>query len=128
MTTQDEGSTTAVPRWVSWWFRGAAVYGFVVLLPQYFLPPPAGGEVFFYGFIGTASAFQLVFWVIGGDPARYRALMLVGVVEKLAYGVPVLILFTQGRADTLYVGAAIIDLVLGAGFFLAWRATPRRER
>ncbi len=127
MTTQGEGSTTAVPRWVPWWFRGAAVYGLVVLLPQYFLPPPAGGEVFFYGFIGTASAFQLVFWVIGGDPARYRTLMLVGVVEKLAYGVPVLILFAQGRADALYVGAAIIDLVLGLGFFLAWRVTPRRK-
>lgn len=128
MTTQDEDSTAPVPRWISGWFRGAAVYGLLVLIPQYFLPPPAGGEVFFYGFIGTASAFQLVFWVIGRDPARYRALMLVGVVEKLAYGVPVLILFTQGRADTLYVGAAIIDLVLGIGFFIAWRVTPRRGR
>ena len=117
-----------VPRWVSWWFRGAAVYGLVVLIPQYFLPPPAGAEVFFYGFIGTAAAFQFVFWVIGGDPARYRALMPVGVVEKLAYGVPVLILFANGRADALYVGAAIIDLILGVGFFVAWRATPRRKR
>ena len=53
--------------------------------------------------------------------------MLVGVVEKLAYGVPVLILFAQGRADALYVGAAVIDLILGLGFFLAWRVTPRRE-
>ncbi|WP_223627197.1 hypothetical protein [Microbacterium sp. EST19A] len=128
MTTRDEDSTATTPRWVSWWFRGAAVYGLVVLIPQYFLPPPAGAEVFFYGFIGTAAAFQLVFFVIAGDPGRHRALMLVGVVEKLAYGVPVLILFALGRADALYVGAAIIDLILGVGFFLAWRATPRRGR
>lgn len=127
MTTRDGRSAAAAPRWVSWWFRGAAVYGLLVLVPQYFLPPPAGGEVFFYGFIGTASAFQLVFLVIGGDPARYRALMLVGVVEKLAYGVPVLILFAQGHAEALYVGAAVIDLLLGLGFLLAWRVTPRRE-
>jgi hypothetical protein len=114
------------PRWVSLWYRGAAIYGIVALLPQYLLPAPAGGEINFYGFIGTAAAFQLAFWVIGGDPMRYRPLMPVSVVEKLAFGVPVAILFAQGRVPAGVMLFGAIDLLLGLGFLLAWRATPRR--
>ena len=113
----------AAPRWVRWWFRGAAVYGLLALLPQYLLPQP-GAELVAYGFIGTAAAFQLVFWVIGGDPVRYRALMLPSVAEKLAFGVPALLLFAGGKAPPAVLLFAGIDLALGLGFFLAWRATP----
>ncbi|WBH17690.1 hypothetical protein [Sphingomonas radiodurans] len=114
------------PRWVRFWFRIAAIYGLVALLPQFLLPQPAGAELVAYAFIGTASAFQLVFWVIGGDPARYRLLMLPGVAEKLAFGVPAVLLFAAGKVAALVLVFAIIDLALGLGFFLAWRATPRR--
>jgi hypothetical protein len=114
----------AAPRWVRWWFRGAAVYGLLALLPQYLLPQPPGAELVAYGFIGTAAAFQLVFWVIGGDPVRYRALMLPSVAEKLAFGVPALLLFAGGKAPPAVLLFAGIDLALGLGFFLAWRATP----
>lgn len=112
------------PRWITWWFRGAAVFGLVALLPQYLLPQPPGAELVAYGFIGTAAAFQFVFWVIGGDPVRYRALMLPGVAEKLAFGVPALLLFAGGKAPPAVLLFAGIDLALGLGFFLAWRATP----
>ena len=78
-----------------------------------------------YGFIGTASVFQLVFWIIGGDPSRYRALMPVTVLEKLVFGVPVALLYAQGRAPAFLLPFGVIDLMLGLGFFLAWRATPR---
>ena len=115
------------PRWVSWWYRGAAIYGLILLLPQYLAAPPAGAAVPHYGFIGTACAFQLAFWVIGGDPTRYRALMPVSVVEKLAFGVPVAILYARGAVPALVLGFGLIDLLLGAGFLLAWRVTaPRR--
>ncbi|OWK30476.1 hypothetical protein [Sphingomonas dokdonensis] len=114
----------AAPHWVRWWFRGAAVYGLLALLPQYLLPQPANAELVAYGFIGTASAFQLVFWVIGGDPVRYRALMLTGVAEKLAFGVPALLLFAGGKAPSAVLLFAGIDLALALGFLLAWRATP----
>ena len=116
------------PRWVRLWFRVAAIYGLVALLPQFLLPQPAGAELVAYGFIGTASAFQLVFWVIGGDPARYRALMLPGVAEKLAFGVPAVLLFAAGKAPALVLLFAGVDLLLGLGFLLAWRATPLRGR
>ncbi len=121
---RDTVAPSAAPRWISWWFRGAAIFGLVALLPQYLLPQPAGAELVAYGFIGTAAAFQLVFWVIAGDPVRYRALMLPSVAEKLAFGVPALLLFANGKvpAPVLLFGA--IDLLLGLGFFLAWRAVP----
>ena len=112
------------PRWVRPWFRGAALYGLVALLPQYALPQPAG--LVGYGFIGTAAAFQLVFWVIGGDPLKYRALMLPGVAEKLAFGVPAWVMVLAGTAPPLVALFGGLDLLLGLGFFLAWRATPRR--
>ncbi len=113
------------PKWVSYWYRGAAIYGLLVLLPQYFMSPPVRAEVPFFGFIGTAVAFQLAFWVMGGDPARYRPLMPVSVVEKLAFAVPVAVLFAQGRAPAPILGFGMIDLALGLGFLLAWRATPK---
>ncbi|MBV8238509.1 MAG: hypothetical protein JO221_07040 [Sphingomonas sp.] len=113
------------PKWVSRWYRGAAIYGLAVLLPQYLQSPPPGAEAVAYGFIGTASVFQLVFWIIGGDPLRYRALMPVTVLEKLVFGVPVALLYAQGRASAFLLPFGVIDLMLGIGFFLAWRATPR---
>ena len=119
------GIGMTAPKWISRWFRGAAIYGLIVLLPQYLQTPPAGAEAVAYGFIGTASAFQLIFWIIGGDPPRYRALMPVCVVEKLVFGVPVAILYVQGRAPAFLLPFGLIDLALGVGFLLAWRATPR---
>lgn len=113
------------PIWVSRWFRGAAVYGLLVLLPLYFVPPLPGAEPVAYGFIGTAVAFQLAFWVIGGDPVRHRALMPVSVVEKLVFAVPVAILCALGKAPAFLLAFGAIDLLLGVGFALAWRATPR---
>jgi hypothetical protein len=106
-------------------FRWAAVYGVIVLLPLYFTPlPQVGGEVFL-GFVGLALVFQGVFWTIGGDPVKYRALMPFAVLEKLVFGVPALSLCAQGYPVPPPVAVfAGIDLLLGLGFFLAWRRTP----
>ena len=57
-------------------FRWAAVYGAIVLTPLLLQPTPAGARIEInLGFIGLALVFQGVFWTIGGDPLRYRALM-----------------------------------------------------
>ena len=53
----------------------AGVYGVIALIPQYFLPAPAQRTEFFYGFIGIALAWQVLFFVIATDPVRYRAAM-----------------------------------------------------
>ena len=113
------------PGWIAWWYRAAAVYGLVVLLPLYLVPPVAGAEAMTYGFVGVAAAFQLAFWVIGGDPVRYRALMPVSVIEKLVFAVPVMVLFAAGKVAATVLLFGAIDLALGVGFYLAWRDTPR---
>ncbi len=106
-------------------FRWAAIYGVIVLAPLYLTPlPPVLGETLL-GFIGLALVFQGVFWVIGGDPAKYRALMPLAVAEKLVFGVPALALFAQGYPVAAPVAVfAGIDVLLGLGFFLAWWQTP----
>ena len=53
--------------------------------------------------------------------ARFRALMPVTVLEKLAFAVPVVLLYTQGRIAQAALLFAAIDLVLGGLFFLSWR-------
>ena len=103
----------------------------IVLLPQYFLEartgrdfPPAITHVdYYYGFIGIAVAWQLVFLVIAGDPIRYRPLMLAAVVEKLAFGVPALALYAHGRLSGQLLAAGVIDLTLGTLFVIAYIRT-----
>ncbi|HQA17533.1 MAG TPA: hypothetical protein PK680_04020 [Novosphingobium sp.] len=106
-------------------FRWAAIYGAAVLLPLYFTPLWLEHGETFLGFVGLALVFQGVFWVIGGDPVKYRALMPLAVAEKLVFGIPALSLFAQGYPVQPPVAVfAAIDLLLGLGFFLAWRKTP----
>ena len=107
-------------------FRWAAVYGAIVLTPMYFLPPPAERTEAYFGFIGSALAFQLVYWIIGGDPLRYRALMPVGVLAKLSFAIPALTLFALGRLDALTAVPVGIDVLLALGFLWAWRVTSSR--
>lgn len=107
-------------------FCWAAIYGGLVLTPLYFTPlPELGGEVLL-GFVGLALVFQGVFWVIGSDPAKFRALMPLAVAEKLVFGLPALALFAQGYpVPPPVAGFAAIDLALGLGFLMAWRRTPQ---
>ena len=113
-------------------FLAAGIYGLVVLLPQYFLeqrtgrdfPPPITHPEYFYGFIGVAVAWQIVFLLISRDPVRYRPLMLVGVIEKASFGLPAIALYLSGRLRTQMLVAGLIDLVLGALFIMSYTRTP----
>ena len=106
-------------------FRGAALYGAIVLVPLLFQPTPAGARIEInLGFIGLALVFQGVFWVIGGDPQRYRALMPLAVLEKLVFAIPALTLFALGRLGGSVAGFAAVDLALAVLFAVAWRKLP----
>ena len=104
-------------------FCWAAIYGVIVLLPMYFTPLPQRGGEILLGFIGLALVFQGVFWVIGGNPAKYVALMPLAVAEKVVFAVPALALYVQHRVDPPLAVFASIDLLLGLGFFVAWQRT-----
>lgn len=111
-----------------WTFRGAGIYGLLVLLPQYFLeerigqdaPPAITHPEYFYGFAGIAIAWQVAFLIIGHDPQRYRTMMLPAVLEKFSFIGAVAPLYLGGRVAGPVVGFAAIDLVLGILFLVAY--------
>jgi len=104
-------------------FRGAAIYGVLALLPLYFLPMPPVSPETYYGFIGCALVFQWLFWMIGGDPVKYRPLMFAAVAEKLVFSLPTLGLIAAGKTLPVVGVLAIMDLLLGAGFLIARNRT-----
>jgi hypothetical protein len=126
-------------RFASWVFRGAGVYGLIVLFPLYFLeanlaqdfPPPLTHPEHYYGFIGVSLSWQVAFLLIATDVPRYRLFMLPSVLEKLTFGIAALAIYVQGRAPLMVAGAGTVDLILGALFVMAFRATgsgtPFRE-
>lgn len=119
-----------------WIYGAAGVYGVLVLLPGFFLehafgvsaPPAPNHPEFYYGFYGSALVWQLVFLLIARDPARFRILMPITMLEKAAFFLPCLALYATGRLPVggPFIGA-MIDGVLMVLFLLAWRASaPRR--
>jgi hypothetical protein len=115
-------------------FTIAAIYGILVLAPQYFMeerigrdfPPPITHPEHFYGFIGLALAAQVLFLIIASDPVRYRTAMLAAILEKLAFGVPAIILYLQGRLSPFVLGAGLLDLTLAVFFAMSYKATPKQ--
>jgi hypothetical protein len=112
-------------------FYGATIWGVLVLTPLYFLfhvisqqdPPPITHPGFYYGFVGTALAWQFGFFVIATNPPRFRTMMLPAVLEKLAYGVPAVVLVLQKRMrsqDLVFGGA---DLLFAVLFVVAFMKT-----
>lgn len=114
------------PRFATRVFLIAGIYGIVVLLPQYFiewaadLPAPIVRPEHFYGFIGVALSWQFVFLLIARDVERYRPLMLAGVLEKLSFGLAVMVLYPAGRVSAGVLGAGVVDLAFGGLFVLAF--------
>ncbi len=109
-------------------FLVAGLYGLLALVPMYFMegtigretPPEITHPEFFYGFVGVAIAWQLLFLILSRDPLRYRAMILPAIVEKLSFGVAVLLLWSQGRAAGAPVLGGCIDLILAVLFARAF--------
>ena len=115
-------------------FTIAAIYGVLVLIPQYFLegklgrdfPPSITHPEHFYGFIGVALAWQILFFIIAKDPVRYRAAMIPAILEKLTFIVASIVLYSQGRLAPIILGAAGLDLILAILFAISYRITPKQ--
>src|SRR5688572_10981482 len=88
-------------------FAVGGILGILALAPMCLLetkfgvdnPPPVTHPEFYYGFIGIALAFQIVFLIIATDPVKYRPLMLASIVEKFSFGFAVICLFLSGRVQ-----------------------------
>ena len=112
-------------------FLFAAIYGLVVLLPQYFMeertgrdfPPPITHPEYYYGFIGVAVAWQVAFILISRDPIRYRPLMIPAILEKATFGTATIVLFALDRLAGQMLAAGMLDLILGALFTSAYVRT-----
>jgi hypothetical protein len=119
-------------RFARWTFLIAGLYGVLILVPGFFLeaqlgtrePPPVTHPEFYYGFYGSALVWQLVFFVIAGNPLKYRPLILVSVLEKVSFFATCVVLFLEGRlaAGGPLLGS-IIDGLWAVLFILAWRRT-----
>src|SRR5581483_7945536 len=118
-------------KFARWVFLLAGIWRIVVLSPLYFLekfigvqhPPPITHLEYFYGFIGVALAWQILFLIIASDPVRYRGAMLAAVVEKFAFVLAVYALLAKQRVDASMALAATIDLLLGILFIIAFVRT-----
>ena len=119
-------------------FIGAGVWGIAVLTPLYFLVDLTGRRYaapvdyphFFYGFLSVAMAWQVAFLVIGSSPARFRPLMIPGILEKLGHVAGVAVLYGQRRITPADAAAAGPDLFLAILFIISFaltRSVPRNS-
>jgi hypothetical protein len=108
-----------------WIFLIVGLYGALALAPAFFAAPPAGtAPEFYYGFVGLALVWQFAFFVIASDPARYRPLMLIAILEKLSFFATGLTLYSIGAMaiGPIFIGG-MIDGILMALFAFAWFVT-----
>jgi len=113
----------------------AGIYGLIVLVPQFFMetktgqdfPPPITHPEFYYGFVGAAVAWQVLFLILAKDPLRYRPMMIPAILEKAAFGLAVVVLYLQHRLSTFLLCFGTVDLVLGALFVVAYAKTGSKS-
>jgi hypothetical protein len=111
-------------------FLGAGIYGMVVLAPMFFLehligehdPPAITHAEFYYGFVCTALAWQIVYLMMWREPLRLRPMLIPAIMGKAGFGISVLVLFAQGRLAARNIVLPSIDLLLAALFAWAYVA------
>ena len=114
-----------------WAFRIAGTIGLLQIIPLYFyeaqlavdMPPALNHPEYYYGFAGVTLAWQVAFLLISADPLRYRPLMPVAILEKAAFVLAAFGLYAQGRLPNLIRAAALVDLLNGLSFVVAYLTT-----
>lgn len=112
----------------------AGIWGVLVLTPLYFIfdiigrqdPPAITHPAFYYGFVGTALAWQIAFFIIAADPVRFRPMIIPSVIEKFTYAIAGTVLYLQARmrgSDLVFVS---VDFVFGVLFLIAFYVTAKK--
>jgi hypothetical protein len=117
-------------------FTVAGIWGVLIVVPLYFLessinnrqPPSITHPEYYYGFIGGTLVWQFVYILVGGNPTRYRPVMILGILAKTSYWLAVLILFLLGRVPKMVFVVSLPDLVLAVLFAIAYWTTRVSER
>jgi hypothetical protein len=116
-------------------FQVAGIYGLLILTPIYFMENKIGRDTalaithpeYFYGFVGVALAWQVLFLVLSTDPVRYRAMILPSILEKVAWGTALIVLFWQGRLALSTFAIGSVDWIF-AFLFIASYFTTKSNR
>lgn len=111
---------------IAFWIT--AIYGFVLLIPMYFLMNTIGQKAapsishpeFYFGFVGVTLLWQCIFVLIALDPLRFQAIIPIAVLEKVAYTVPVLILYLMDKVQLNIPGTALADPIFAILFITAY--------
>ena len=114
---------------IVFWIAG--IWGVLLLCSLYFLsdaigrkdPPSITHLEYYFGFLGVALAWQLAFFVIAKDPARFRPMIIPAIAEKLIYVASITILYSTGRASMETGMATLPDLILAVMFTVAYGKT-----
>ena len=112
-------------------FRVAGIYGVLILTPMYFLegrigrdtPPAITHPEYFYGFLGGALAWQILFLALSSDPLRYRPMILPSILEKVSYGIALIFLLAQHRVALSAFTIGSVDWIFAALFSASYVAT-----
>jgi len=114
---------------IVFWIAG--IWGVLVLTPLYFMfnmigekdPPPITHPAFYYGFVGTALAWQIAFFIIATNPVGYRPLMIAGMLEKFSYAAALITLYMRNRLHASDLTFGVVDLLFGILFVFAFLKT-----
>lgn len=112
-------------------FLAAGIEGFLILTPIYFMegkvgrdtPPAITHPEYFYGFLGVALAWQVLFLLLSTDPLRYRLMILPAILEKVAYGLTLIVLFAGGRLALSAFAIGSMDWIFAFLFLAAYFKT-----
>jgi hypothetical protein len=100
------------------------IYGLIVITPLYFVegvigqqtPPRLTHPEFFYGFVGTALAWQVLFLVVASEPIRYGPMILPSVLEKISYRIALIVPHQQQRIPASSFRIGMLDWIFAVLF------------
>lgn len=112
-------------------FLVAGIYGSLILAPLYFMestidrqaPPAITHPEYFYGFLGAGLAWQVLFLVLSTDPVRYRTMILPCVLEKVSWGIALIVLLSLGRLPLSSFAIGSVDWIFAFLFLAAYFKT-----